>query len=169
MKKRIKHKSSWAPLQDDSDMAGIMDKMQQQMLVLEKKIDILINKSSPGPVSGPVELKSFHKPFHQPSHVHGHREQRQDNGFRERTLHKAICADCKKECEVPFRPSGGRPVYCKDCFSKRKSGSSHEERFDNRHRGVSHEQAIHIDRPHSGERKKSAEKKKPFVKRRKSA
>lgn len=34
--------------------------------------------------------------------------------------HKAICAECNKECEVPFKPSGDRPVYCKDCFSKRK-------------------------------------------------
>jgi len=37
-----------------------------------------------------------------------------------REMHKATCADCKKECEVPFKPSGDRPVYCKDCFSKRK-------------------------------------------------
>ena len=39
-----------------------------------------------------------------------------------REMHKAVCADCKKECEVPFKPSGDRPVYCKDCFSKRKTG-----------------------------------------------
>ncbi|MAG26156.1 hypothetical protein CMI47_11395, partial [Candidatus Pacearchaeota archaeon] len=26
---------------------------------------------------------------------------------------------CKKECEVPFKPTeGGRPVYCRDCFQK---------------------------------------------------
>ncbi|MDO8748516.1 MAG: hypothetical protein Q7J72_05310 [Candidatus Omnitrophota bacterium] len=37
-----------------------------------------------------------------------------------REMHKAVCDDCKKECEVPFKPSGGRPIYCKDCFSKRK-------------------------------------------------
>ncbi len=37
-------------------------------------------------------------------------------------MHKATCAGCQKECEVPFKPSGDRPVYCKECFSKRKSG-----------------------------------------------
>jgi CxxC-x17-CxxC domain-containing protein len=37
-----------------------------------------------------------------------------------REMHKAICAECKKECEVPFKPREDRPVYCKDCFSKRK-------------------------------------------------
>ena len=44
-------------------------------------------------------------------------------GGRPREMFKATCADCKKECEVPFRPSGDRPVYCKDCFAKRKGGS----------------------------------------------
>jgi CxxC-x17-CxxC domain-containing protein len=33
-------------------------------------------------------------------------------------MHKTICGDCGKECEVPFRPTGDRPVYCSDCFSK---------------------------------------------------
>jgi len=37
-----------------------------------------------------------------------------------REMHKAVCSDCKKECEVPFKPSGDRPIYCKDCYTKRK-------------------------------------------------
>lgn len=37
-----------------------------------------------------------------------------------REMFKVICSECQKECEVPFKPSGDRPVYCKDCFSKRK-------------------------------------------------
>ena len=36
-----------------------------------------------------------------------------------REMHPATCAQCGKETEVPFRPSGDRPVYCSDCFSKR--------------------------------------------------
>ena len=39
---------------------------------------------------------------------------------RPREMHKVICAECKKECEVPFKPSSDRPVYCRDCFAKRK-------------------------------------------------
>ena len=38
----------------------------------------------------------------------------------EREMHKATCADCGKECEVPFKPDEDRPVYCKDCFQKHK-------------------------------------------------
>ncbi len=37
-----------------------------------------------------------------------------------REMHKAVCADCGKECEVPFKPSGDRPVYCRECFQKHK-------------------------------------------------
>ena len=36
-----------------------------------------------------------------------------------REMHKAVCAECKSDCEVPFKPSEGKPVYCRDCFSKR--------------------------------------------------
>jgi ATP-dependent RNA helicase DeaD len=37
-----------------------------------------------------------------------------------RELHKAICSDCCQECEVPFKPSPNRLVYCQDCWSKRR-------------------------------------------------
>lgn len=31
-------------------------------------------------------------------------------------MHRATCAECNKSCEVPFRPTGERPVYCSECF-----------------------------------------------------
>lgn len=37
-------------------------------------------------------------------------------GFGPREMHKAVCSDCGKECEVPFEPKPDRPVYCRDCF-----------------------------------------------------
>jgi CxxC-x17-CxxC domain-containing protein len=40
--------------------------------------------------------------------------------FGPREMHKATCADCGKECEVPFKPKEGRPVYCRDCYAKHK-------------------------------------------------
>lgn len=49
----------------------------------------------------------------------GHTEVR-----RERTLYQAVCADCRKNCEVPFKPTEERPVYCKECFAIRKAGHS---------------------------------------------
>jgi CxxC-x17-CxxC domain-containing protein len=38
--------------------------------------------------------------------------------FGPKPMFEATCADCGKKCEVPFRPTGERPVYCRDCFSK---------------------------------------------------
>jgi CxxC-x17-CxxC domain-containing protein len=37
-----------------------------------------------------------------------------------REMHDAVCADCGEETQVPFRPSGDKPVYCRDCYSKRR-------------------------------------------------
>lgn len=42
-----------------------------------------------------------------------------DRGPRE--MFAAICGDCGKETQVPFKPRGDKPVYCSDCFSKRKA------------------------------------------------
>ena len=44
----------------------------------------------------------------------------QRRSFGPREMHKAVCADCKKECEVPFEPKEGRPVYCRECYSKHR-------------------------------------------------
>ncbi len=35
---------------------------------------------------------------------------------------KAECSSCQKDTSVPFAPEPGRPVYCKDCITKIKSG-----------------------------------------------
>lgn len=39
----------------------------------------------------------------------------------QREMYPAVCAACGVETQVPFRPSGDRPVYCSDCFAKNKS------------------------------------------------
>jgi CxxC-x17-CxxC domain-containing protein len=43
--------------------------------------------------------------------------------YRERTpreMFEAVCADCGGTASVPFRPSGIKPVYCRDCFQGRR-------------------------------------------------
>jgi CxxC-x17-CxxC domain-containing protein len=35
-----------------------------------------------------------------------------------REMFPAVCAQCGKQTEVPFEPRNGRPVYCRDCYSK---------------------------------------------------
>lgn len=39
-------------------------------------------------------------------------------GKRQRIEVRAECAECKLVTTVPFYPSQGRPVYCRDCFSQ---------------------------------------------------
>jgi len=46
-----------------------------------------------------------------------------------REMHKATCADCGKECEVPFKPTEGKPVYCRDCFQKHRPERRGPPRF----------------------------------------
>ena len=41
---------------------------------------------------------------------------------RPKEMHDAVCSSCGKDCQVPFRPSGGKPVFCRDCFSKEGGG-----------------------------------------------
>ena len=35
-------------------------------------------------------------------------------------MHQAVCTACGKTCEVPFRPTGDKPVYCADCFRNKR-------------------------------------------------
>jgi CxxC-x17-CxxC domain-containing protein len=30
------------------------------------------------------------------------------------------CSQCGRETTVPFRPTQGRPVFCRECFQSRK-------------------------------------------------
>jgi len=38
--------------------------------------------------------------------------------YQRREMHPATCAECGKQTQVPFRPSGDRPVYCSECFTQ---------------------------------------------------
>ncbi|MEN6567383.1 MAG: zinc-ribbon domain containing protein [Veillonellales bacterium] len=38
-----------------------------------------------------------------------------------REMNDAICAECGAKTQVPFRPRGDRPVYCRDFFAKRNN------------------------------------------------
>lgn len=38
-----------------------------------------------------------------------------------RELHTVVCAECGKETQVPFEPTQGRPVFCRDCFESQRA------------------------------------------------
>jgi CxxC-x17-CxxC domain-containing protein len=37
-----------------------------------------------------------------------------------REMSDVKCADCGCQTQVPFKPTEGRPVYCRDCYAKHK-------------------------------------------------
>jgi CxxC-x17-CxxC domain-containing protein len=42
------------------------------------------------------------------------------SGFAKSETHTA-CSQCGRETTVPFKPTQGRPVYCRECFQSRKN------------------------------------------------
>lgn len=49
------------------------------------------------------------------------KRRRSREGDREpRQMYTVICADCGRETQIPFEPKDDRPVYCRDCFNRRR-------------------------------------------------
>ncbi len=67
--------------------------------------------------------------------------------IRPTEMHKAVCSTCGKECEIPFKPSGDRPVYCRDCFAKNRSHESGSFGRDNRETPRPEFKRFNEDRP----------------------
>jgi CxxC-x17-CxxC domain-containing protein len=44
-------------------------------------------------------------------------------GRGSREMFSAICSNCGQEAQVPFQPSGDKPVYCSTCFEKQRAGN----------------------------------------------
>jgi CxxC-x17-CxxC domain-containing protein len=36
----------------------------------------------------------------------------------------AVCSQCGKETTVPFRPTQGRPIFCRECFREKRHAAS---------------------------------------------
>ncbi len=53
---------------------------------------------------------------------------RRDDSRPPLEMHEVICAKCGKKTEVPFKPTSSKPVYCRDCFTKKEDSYSRPER-----------------------------------------
>ena len=51
-----------------------------------------------------------------------------DRDSRRFLLYDAVCDECGKDCQVPFKPSGDKPIYCSDCFEKKGGRDSNRSR-----------------------------------------
>ena len=39
-----------------------------------------------------------------------------------RQLYSVKCANCGNQAQVPFKPTGDRPVYCRNCYTQKQGG-----------------------------------------------
>jgi len=108
MKKTTKIKNSQPAIGVDQDIVGLITALVQKLVSLETKIDTVLSRLSEKPVEAPRQALSSASP----------------ERHNTRPMYKVICADCGRHCEVPFKPSIGRPVYCKECFTKRKESGN---------------------------------------------
>ena len=113
------------------DIIGLITKMQEQLTALDKKVELLINRSPQQPVGPAPSPKT---PFYLPVSARHQGNEKPRDHHKERPMFRAVCADCKKECELPFKPSGDRPVFCKECFSRRKANNNFKVAVDHRPR-----------------------------------
>lgn len=132
MKKRVKSKAAKKLSKDSArrskatkpempELVTVMMKIAERLEALEKKMDLVVSQTSTQLSAMRNISHTFQRPesSHHPSSI-----PQQIHSQSQRTLYQAICADCERSCEVPFRPSRERPVYCKECFAHRKAGST---------------------------------------------
>jgi CxxC-x17-CxxC domain-containing protein len=133
-------KGSWLEQQGLLDLVSAMAKIAERLEGLEKKMEQVIRQTSA--ISHGQNVQRFehshdgHDHRHESQSSNQNQSSQQSNNRHERQMYRAVCADCRKECEVPFKPTGERPVYCKECFAKRKAGSQGA----NRHSLPQHQQ-----------------------------
>jgi len=109
----MKKKSKSVTPKVDPYVDGLMGKLLERLVSLERKMDSVVSHVSRLASSNGNQPKTIQVPQAQPQPPR-----------QERMMYEAICADCSKVCEVPFKPSEDRAVYCKACWAVRKGGGS---------------------------------------------
>lgn len=128
MKKRTKVKKPKKTKSGEPQMPDLvtaMIRLVERLEGMERKMDQVLGRVSNLPADIRRTVQDLQRPqvFH-PAQSSPRTDQssQMNQAPRERILHQAVCADCRKNCEVPFRPSGDRPVYCPECWAIRKAG-----------------------------------------------
>ena len=69
-----------------------------------------------------VDDQEYHeqKGYSAPKRCMECRQKRRMDRRQSRQMHKVICNACGCETEVPFKPMNNKPVYCNECFQKKK-------------------------------------------------
>lgn len=70
----------------------------------------------------PVEEPKTEEPASSPTAPAGDAAKPAGTDQSGRQLYDVTCAACGKPAQVPFKPTGGRPIYCRDCYMKQREG-----------------------------------------------
>lgn len=155
--KRKKTKPSSISTAANQDIVGLLTALVQKLTSFEAKIDMILGRISSHPAAVPKQ---------QPPTISLNKQIR-----RNRPMYKAVCADCGRDCEVPFKPRQDRQVYCKECFTKRRAKGIFKPREADKPKEESLVNIAPAEKPKAVKPakspKKSPKKKKPAVKKKK--
>ena len=100
-------------------------KLVERLEIVERKVDQVNSRISNilFEIRGEIQQSNRQNASHQQNPFGYSQPQRPLPTMPPRQMYQVVCADCKKNTEVPFKP-GDRPVYCKECFAARKSGNA---------------------------------------------
>jgi len=98
------------------DVDTMMTQIQEQLAVMNEKLDSFMTKSLTELAQALANSKPAPRPIPQsPAPLRPQQE------FPpRRQMYAVVCFECGKDTEIPFKPSGNRPVFCKECFALRK-------------------------------------------------
>ncbi len=100
------------------DVGKTMLQIQEQLAALDSKLDAFINKSLTDLAQALATQKAAVAPrpvVQPPAPIRAPEPPR-------RPMYAIVCYQCGKDCEIPFKPTPGRPVYCPECFAQKKAG-----------------------------------------------
>lgn len=111
-----KKKSTQSALSAEQDIVGLITTLVQRLVALEAKVDTVLSRIPDKAAEISRQPQAPGAPAQRPKEA--------------RPVYQVICADCGKHCEVPFKPSPGRAVYCRECFARRKSNNNFAPRIE---------------------------------------
>lgn len=91
---------------------------QRDSQASQQKPREMLRKVGPAEVR-PAEIKPEPRDLEEKVEEIVKEEKKQNKG---KEGYQAVCYNCKKETEVPFKPDNVRPVFCKDCLKKARRG-----------------------------------------------
>jgi len=99
-----------AILKVDPYLEGLVAKLLDRLVSLENKVDLVVSQTQHMTLGSGQNHKNNGDFVSKPQPP------------RNRTMYEVRCSSCHKLCEVPFRPTESRPVFCKPCFAQSKLG-----------------------------------------------